>query len=230
MSKPKEQLFQFQHWQTESSNEKAKPTAPTMPVDSPAPTPAPTSEAPSQLKLPTVDEIEHMHDEARRSGYEEGYAEGKAAGEQAMREAAETQARRFSSLINNLENALLEVEQSVAEQLLAVGIEIANQVTRSTIAANSEVLLPIIREAISALPLHHAHLVFRLNPADAQYIRAALGEQFAQMGTQIIEDKEISSGGCMLQAGTSEVDATIETRWKRVLESIGAEPQEWLTT
>jgi flagellar assembly protein FliH len=34
----------------------------------------------------------------------------------------------------------------------------------------------------------------------------------------------------MLQAGTSEVDATIETRWKRVLESIGAEPQEWLTT
>jgi flagellar assembly protein FliH len=32
----------------------------------------------------------------------------------------------------------------------------------------------------------------------------------------------------MLLAGASEVDATIETRWKRVLEAIGTEPQEWL--
>jgi flagellar assembly protein FliH len=228
MSKPKEQLFKFQHWQAEPLDEKTKPAAPTPPAESPAAA-SPTPEATPQLKLPTVDEIERMHEDARRSGYEEGLAEGKLAAEQAMREATKKQAERFGHLISNLESALLEVEQSVAEQLLNVGIEIASQVTRGTITANTELLLPVIREAIAALPLHHAHLIFRLNPVDAQPIRASLGEQFAQTGTQIIEDREISPGGCMLQAGTSEVDATIETRWKRVLESIGTEPQKWLT-
>lgn len=229
MSKQKEQLFQFQRWQAGSFDKKTKPAEPPHPPESPVAPSIPTPEAPPQLKLPTVDEIERMHEDARRSGYKEGLAEGKLAGEQAMREATERQVQRFGNLISNLESALLEIEQSVAEQLLTVGIEIASQVTRGTIAANTELLLPVIREAIAALPLHHAHLTFRMNPVDAQHIRASLGEQFAQTGTQIIEDRDISPGGCMLQAGTSEVDATIETRWKRVLESIGAEPQKWLS-
>ena len=64
----------------------------------------------------------------------------------------------------------------------------------------------------------------RLNPVDAENIRTQLTEQFAQTSTRIVEDREITPGGCMLQAGPSEVDATIETRWKRVLEAIGTEP------
>jgi flagellar assembly protein FliH len=59
-------------------------------------------------------------------------------------------------------------------------------------------------------------------------IREQIGEQLAQTGAQIIDDPEISSGGCMIVAGASEVDATIETRWKRVLESIGVAPLEWM--
>ena len=61
-------------------------------------------------------------------------------------------------------------------------------------------------------------------------MRQHLGEQFAQTGTQIIEDNTITPGGCQLLAGASEVDASIETRWKRVLEAIGTEPQAWLTS
>jgi len=222
---PKEELFSFQRWQANSFDRQPAPVASvgTEPVTA---TPAP--EATPQITLPTVDEIERMHEKARLSGYETGLAEGRAAGEKAAREAAEANVQRYGALISNLETALAEVEQSVAEQLLALAIEIAAQVTRGNIAANTEVLLPIIREAIASLPLHHAHLTLRLNPADAEHIRPQLAEQFAQTSTQIVEDREISPGGCLLHAGTSEVDASIETRWKRVLESIGTEPQKWL--
>ena len=137
--------------------------------------------------------------------------------------------RRYAALIGNLETAIADVDQSVAQQLLALAIEIAAQVTRGSIAANTEMLLPIVREAIASLPLHHTNLVLRLNPVDAENIRTQLTEQFAQTSTRIVEDREITPGGCMLQAGPSEVDATIETRWKRVLEAIGTEPQKWLT-
>jgi flagellar assembly protein FliH len=33
----------------------------------------------------------------------------------------------------------------------------------------------------------------------------------------------------LLRAGNSEIDAMLETRWKRVLEAIGTEPREWLS-
>ena len=228
MITPKEELFKFQRWQVGPLDNKAKPAQETA-VEPPLASPTETDAAP-EFKLPTVDDIERIHEEARASGYEAGLAAGTLAGEQAVQEAAATSAVRFGALIGNLEHALVDVEQSVAEQLLALAIEVAAQITRGSIAANTEVLLPVIREAIAALPLHHAHLTLRLNPEDAGNIRTALGEQFAQTGTQIIDDREISPGGCVLQAGTSEIDATIETRWKRVLESIGTEPQEWLNT
>ena len=224
----KEELFKFQRWQVGPLDNKAKP-APVAAVEPPLASAMETEAAP-EFKLPTVDDIERIHEEARAIGYEAGLAAGTRAGEEAVREAAATHAERFGTLIGNLQHALVDVEQSVAEQLLALAIEVAAQITRGSIAANTEVLLPVIREAITALPLHHAHLTLRLNPEDAGNIRTALGEQFAQTGTQIIDDREISPGGCMLQAGTSEIDATIETRWKRVLESIGTEPQEWLNT
>lgn len=225
---PKEESASFQRWQASSFDRKPAPQKTTTVNPAPAAvTPAP-EESPPPFVLPTVDEIEHMHEEARRSGYEAGLAEGKAAAAAEAEKAAETNAQLFGALINNLQAALAETEQSIAEEMLALSIEIAAQITRGSIAANTELLLPIIREAIASLPLHHAHLTLRLNPRDAERIRTQLAEQFTQTSTQIIEDREISPGGCLLQAGTSEVDATIETRWKRVLEAIGTEPQAWL--
>jgi flagellar assembly protein FliH len=226
---PKEKQTGFQRWQI-GSFDKPKPE--------PAPAPAqqiicetneqqPDEEAP-QFSLPTAEDIERIHEEARSSGYQDGYEEGLRTAEQACREAAKTEAERFCNLIDSLQKALDELDQNVADQLLALATEIAAQVVRSSISVKTDLLLPIIREAITALPLHHTHLTLRLNPQDAALVRPLLGEQMTQSGTQIIEDSEISPGGCQVRAGSSEVDATIETRWKRVIEAIGAEPQAWL--
>ena len=230
---PKEKLATFQRWQAGSFDKKpaAQPvpaTAPSPVVSEAAPPAEEQTEAASPFKLPTAEDIERMHDEAQASGYEAGFAEGKAAGEKAALEIAEANALRFNSLIGNLKRSLEEIDQTVAEQLLALAIEVAAQLTRGSITAKADFLVPIIREAIATLPLHHAHVVIRLNPADAMHVRPLLGEEFAQTGTQILEDGEISPGGCLLQAGASEIDATIETRWKRVLEAIGTEPEAWL--
>ena len=225
---PKEELFSFQRWQASSFDRKPTPAAKSVGTEHAVAAQA-APETPAHIPLPTVDEIERMHEDGRTSGYEAGLAEGKAVGETAAREASEANAQRYAALIGNLETAIADVDQSVAQQLLALAIEIAAQVTRGSIAANTEMLLPIVREAIASLPLHHTNLVLRLNPVDAENIRTQLTEQFAQTSTRIVEDREITPGGCMLQAGPSEVDATIETRWKRVLEAIGTEPQKWLT-
>lgn len=227
---PKEELANFQRWQAGSFDREPIAAPPAPPVAEPSvPVAAPPAEPESTVKLPTAEEIERIHEAAHADGYAAGLAEGRLAGEQQARESALQEAQRFSALIGNLQTALDQIDQSVADELLALALEIAAQLTRGAIAAKADVLLPIIREAVTTLPLHHARIVLRLNPGDAGHVRSLLGDEFAQTGTQIVEDGTISPGGCLLEAGASEIDATIETRWKRVLEAIGTEPREWLT-
>lgn len=228
---PKEEAQGFQRWEfgdlgRKPVQEKISETPPQI-VDA---VPDETTEQTPVAQFPTAEELERIFEEARKNGYETGLAEAKAEFQASMDETTADQAQQFGQLINSLSHALGEIDQSVAEQLLALAIETANQVCQGSIAVKDDVLLPIIREAITLLPVHHAHISLRLNPGDVENIRKHLGEQFSQAGTQIIEDDTISLGGCQVQAGPSEIDATIETRWKRVLEAIGAEPQAWLTT
>lgn len=223
---PKEETASFKRWQINSFDAPRAVASPPQPPQ-PAPPTVEDSEPVGNVPLPTAEDIERIYEEARASGFQMGYDEGRQAGETAGREAAEQASRHLLALTDNLHRALGELDQSIAEQLLAVAIEIASQVTAGTIAVKHDLLLPIIREAIAALPLHHAHITVRLNPEDAAAVRELMGENLAQNGTQLIEDSEILRGGCLVRAGASEVDATLETRWKRVLETIGGSAPDW---
>ncbi len=231
---PKDKLAGYQRWNIGALD--AKPVALSQSPENTAST-APAVASSVVASQPEVhattnptntEEIEHLHEEARANGYSVGYREGLEAGQQAMATTMTETTAQFAELLGNLQIALAHLDQHVAEQVLSVALEIAAQVLRGAINTRPELLLPVIREALAALPLHHAHVVLRLSPVDATVIREQIGEQLAQTGAQIIDDPEISPGGCLLVAGASEVDATIETRWKRVLESIGVAPSEWM--
>lgn len=228
----KDKLHSYQRWSIGSLDENSAPQSPPASDTANASateantTPAPAEEraAPS---LPNAEEMQRAQDEARIEGYSAGYREGLDAAQQAMATTVAETTAQFAELLGNLQISLSHLDQHVAEQLLDLALEVAAQVLRGAINTRSEFLLPVIREALAALPLHHAHVILRMNPADATLIREQIGEQLSQTGTQIIDDPEISVGGCLLKAGASEIDATIETRWKRVLEAIGAAPTEW---
>lgn len=231
---PKDKLAGYQRWNIGSLD--AKPVSHSQsPVDttSSAPAAAPSSaasqpEVHAAQSLTNAEDAQRIHDEARATGYSLGYREGLESGQQAMATTVAETTAQFAELLGNLQISLAHLDQHVAEQVLSLALEVAAQVLRGAINTRPELLLPVIREALAALPLHHAHVVLRLNPVDATAVREQIGEQLSQTGAQIVDDTEISPGGCLLVAGASEVDATIETRWRRVLESIGVAPSEWM--
>lgn len=225
---PKEQLDAYRRWQAESfdppppePDESFLPLEPEVIVDE-------SSELVTEFPLPTAEDIERIHNEAHQAGYEAGFAEGRDEGYRAGFESLDCQARQLAALADNLKAALGTMDQTVADQVLELSMEVANQVLRSTIAVQPEALLPIIKEGLAALPLHHGHVVLHVHPDEAEMVRSHVGENFSQAGWRIQEDKGIEAGGCFIQAGSSEVDATLGTRWKRVLEAIGADPSAWL--
>lgn len=243
---PKEKLTSFERWQIASFDKPAEPPpqaaplpeASEAPVAEPEPLPlAPEEESLPPPSLPSAEEIQQLYEETRAAAHGQGYSEGYAAGHaeglaaaQAEQQAvASAMGEQLTALVRNLQQAIGTLEQDVADQLLDTALAIATEVLRGSIAVHKEALLPLIREAIASLPGHHSHLQVHIHPEDALVLRPLIEEQLAQTGGQLIENSEISPGGCRVTAGAGEIDASIETRWRRVLEAIGAEPQAWLT-
>ncbi len=207
----KESLTAWQRWEMGSLDENKAcartPSANTTaaPADNPA------------NKLPTADDIERIHRDAHKQGYDAGYEEGTAR--------VRMEAMRLHALVEKLDTALGEFDQQVSEELLALSIEIARQVVRQSIAARPELILDVVREGLSHLP--QQHVAIHLHPEDAALARTHLGEQITHLGHRIFEDAGIARGGVRMEAGGSQLDASVENRWKRVLASMGMSG-EWI--
>ncbi|MDR2364908.1 MAG: flagellar assembly protein FliH [Zoogloeaceae bacterium] len=235
---PKEALSSYTRWQADDFGAPSAPEEGGAVQSAPAPSTtaegAGAAEVPSSdvpFALPTAEDIERMHEEARQSGYQAGYAEGLAAGSEEGRQsglaAAQVYAANLQSLCQGMEAAAQLFDQEMAEAVLACALEVAGQITRRAIQVNPEILLPVIREALAALPLRHGSVTLLVAPSEIALAREHLESQFAQSGWIIQDDPELSPGGCRLRADNSEIDASLKTRWRRVLEAIGVTP-EWL--
>jgi flagellar assembly protein FliH len=169
------------------------------------------------------EEVRQVLEQARREGHQAGYAAGHAEGLAAGKAQAEAMGRKEAShlaqALTNLERCITEMNQVVADDLLALSIEVAHQVVRQTVALKPEVLLGVIREALEQLPL--LHTAIHLHPEDASLVRLRAGDQLTHAGHRIHEDPKLKRGDVIIEAGGSHLDASLATRWRRVVEALG---------
>ncbi len=167
--------------------------------------------------FPTAAEVEHIHQQAQEEGYQAGAQK------------ARDEAQRLAGIIGALEKELQLVDQQVAQNLLDLSMEIAKQMLQQALKVKPELLLSVVNEAIGELPhfSQHAHLI--LHPSDAELVRSKMGEQLDHTGWKILEDAQMQPGGCRVETAHSQIDASLTTRWKRVVSSIGQD-NSWLET
>lgn len=221
---PKEKLTAYERWELAAFDEAERETR-AMPSAGAAA--APAAEAVPQPPDPAEIErqIQQVLVEAREAGYAEGYQAGLAAGEAAGRAAGEAAlaelAAQLAALGNGFAEALRARESELADEVLALALTVARQVIRAQVRHHPEGLIDVVREAILALPSQHGHPTLHVHPADAPLVREQLTDVLAHTGWRIVEDPTLEAGGCRIDNGASEVDATLANRWKRVVEAIG---------
>ena len=183
-------------------------------------------EALPAVTLPTAEEVEQIHRQAHEEGYQAGYAEG-AQRARDEEQTARAEAQRLAGIIGVLDQELQQVDQQVAQSLLDLAMELARQMVQQALKVKPELLLGVVNEAIAELPhfSQHAHLI--LHPDDAELVRGKMSEQLEHAGWKILEDAQLERGGCRVETAHSRIDATLATRWKRVVASIGQDAS-WL--
>lgn len=190
---------------------------------------AKSSNAPAtrEIDAATLAQIEQLREAAREQGYAAGQEAGHAAGYAQGQAQARNEVLRLAGLLAQFNEALAGLDQQMAESMLALSLEVARQVLRQSLRIQPELILETLRQALAQL--HTPQATLTLHPEDALLVRACLAETEAdpRNGTRILEDARISRGGCLVEAAGSQIDATLETRWRRTLESLG-QTGEWL--
>lgn len=203
---PKEKQTAYQRWEMSSFGEDSGASSmPTKKREHPG----------------TTDQLSKYLENARKEGYAKGVQEGFAVGLVQAREHARSDKEQFLVIMDSFSEALKNSDEEIAGSLLALAMDIAKAMLKTKLEVDKESVLPVVRSVIHYLPYVEPPAVIVLHPEDARIVRENLVEELEEHHWQIQEDENIERGGCMVETGANQIDATNATRWKRICEAFG---------
>jgi flagellar assembly protein FliH len=157
--------------------------------------------------------------QARAEGHAQGYAAGVAA--------AAADVERLRHIVGRLADTAATHDQRLADEVLDLALVFARQMVGQALAVRRELVLPIVAAALSQLPHASRHIDVRLNPDDLALVRSVLPADHAGPNVTLVPDQQVAPGGCLVDTDQAAVDATVATRWRRLLAGLGR-TDDWL--
>jgi flagellar assembly protein FliH len=187
---PKEQLTAWERWELGALAESA--------------------EEPAAAAKTVVDDqaLAVIVENARKAGHTEGL------------KAAQAEAAKLRAVAESAAQALEALGQTLAQRTTALAIAMARQIVRDELAARPEAVLAVVTEALDMLPAAGPRVQIAVNPDDAGLSAQHLAQHADPENWRLMEDRHMQRGGCRIVGPTGDVDATLESRWQRVLESL----------
>jgi len=168
-------------------------------------------------------ELVNIKETARTTGYTEGYA----AGMQAARAMLDSQKKTLQLISDSLQTEISQFSQTMAEEVLTLALDLTQAMLRQAQTVHPELIIPVVQEALNRLPPMVHPIQMLVNSDDARLLKDVFADEIASYGLKIRVDNTLSSGGCKLETTASQVDATVESRWKRLTHALN-QSGEWL--
>ncbi|MDZ7784005.1 MAG: FliH/SctL family protein [Halioglobus sp.] len=160
--------------------------------------------------------LEEQEALARERGFQAGRQEGLTAAREeggkivaALAAVADHMARPFQSL-----------DESVSRELVHLAMSLARTIVRRELSLDSSNVRELVDEALATLYSLEGEIVIFLNPADAGLFAEFTPESLEGKNWKIVEDTELSAGGCQVKTPTSFVDASVEKRLDAVFDEL----------
>jgi flagellar assembly protein FliH len=204
----KEDASAYRRWEVTSLGEGRRRTDSGAQLD-------PNARLDPNVRLPTAAEVQAMQEQAISEGYNAGLAETQA------------QATQLTAVLKTFDSAREEWQGHLADDILALALDIANQVVRSALKVRPELILPLVREAVQMLPAAQGEMLLLLNAADADLVREHLTAELEQGRWRIAIDPNLPAGGCRIESASGDVEASLGKRWSRVMAALGTD-HAWL--
>lgn len=152
--------------------------------------------------------------EGTQQGKEQGLQEGLAAGEVEIQE----QVSAWQALIDRLHNPLEKLDENVEYQLVRLATNLAEQIVRSEVQSNPQIILQALKQAVEALPVSEQTIRILLHPEDLTFVQTAYDEDVClKRGWDLQADPALMRGDCQIHTKASSIDYSFSSRINQVL-------------
>jgi flagellar biosynthesis/type III secretory pathway protein FliH len=162
-----------------------------------------------------IAEAQEQAAEIERQAYEKGVEEGRLSLSAEISEAIEPMREKFAATLDELTNLRESIAVYSEQELVRLAIEIAKKVVHRQVALDSEIALTLARVTLGRLH-NRAIAKVHLHPEDYAYVvmhRERLG---GGGSVELIEDKSITRGGCLVETEMGDIDARIEQQFAEI--------------
>ncbi len=155
---------------------------------------------------------DHAEDERNRV-FEEGRMQGRSECKAELEAEVREKVRYFASMVEDLlvqrKRLLMDSEEAVVK----LSCDIARRIVARTAEMDETMIVDVVRNALGHLA-NKQKVTIRVNPADAEALRASSGEWAEASGAgsvvEIAEDVRIKRGGCLIEGESGSVEAQLD--------------------
>lgn len=180
----------------------------------------------------SAEELQAITDAAEKEGYQAGYEKGLKQGEteglaKGLEDAKQTvidQSERLQHIIDVLLAPLESEKDKIESVLVDLVCKLTQTVIERELAIDSRTIEVLIDSVLTQLPQSISNFTLYLNPNDIELVETHLQQKelsvIHEMKKQysIVSDENLLPGGCRLESKKTNIDASIETKIKKVLQ------------
>jgi flagellar biosynthesis/type III secretory pathway protein FliH len=162
---------------------------------------------------PRVPEADAVAD-AERRGHDEGLAAGRALAEAEL----EPVRAALAAAIDSLSGARAEVVAVAEGRAVELAVALAQKILATALEIEPEHVLSAVQGALRRL-VDKDEVVLEVNPADVPLLQTQIstldGTAGGPVSIQVVGERRVNRGGCIVRTREGEIDARIETQLER---------------
>jgi flagellar assembly protein FliH len=128
----------------------------------------------------------------------------------------------IAALLVQFQQGIDALEQSLAQRLAGIAMQMARQVVRSELQTNAALVVDVTQEALTEVLLSARHITVKVHPEDLVWIEKGCADTFEARGARLIADTHMERGGCLVESDLGVVDARLAKRWASAVAAMGA--------
>jgi flagellar assembly protein FliH len=177
--------------------------------------------------------LKESRDQGYKAGYGAGYSVGAHEAVRQMTERADTEREAYreelSSFVSGVEDASRSAWQRMEPEILDLVLEIARKVIKMEVELNREAAIEIVKNTLRRVA-DSTSLRIRVHADDLETVRANREDLYTLVDSirkvEIVEDRRVGQGGCIVETDAGTIDARIETQLEEIRKLLlNAKPQ-----